>query len=258
MWALQINCRIKRCNIPTSVYFQNYSSSREQQLYEDLIIEMIRIHGLDVFYLPRTLGNVDPVYTEDSTSSYNRAFMIEMYVKNSGQGFGGSGDIMDIKGLEITDTMTLVVARRVFVDEIGDISREVRPLEGDIVYFPFNKKVFKVVFVEHESIFYQMGTLQVWELKCELFEYSGETFNTGLPFIDNIVNGYNLNLVGTGLTGEDGGSLANEDDGLPILFEDYVSDVSSTVNEDNDYYQVEGEKIIDFSEIDPFSSGTPY
>ena len=38
--------------MPTSVYFNNYNSNAEQRLFEDLIVESIRIMGFDAYYLP--------------------------------------------------------------------------------------------------------------------------------------------------------------------------------------------------------------
>jgi hypothetical protein len=39
--------------------------------------------------------------------------------------------------------------------------------------------MFEIKFVEHEDPFYQVGKLFVFKLQCELFEYSGEDFDTG-------------------------------------------------------------------------------
>ena len=39
----------------TNFYFNNLDSSQEQTLIEDLIIESIKIYGLDVYYIPRTV-----------------------------------------------------------------------------------------------------------------------------------------------------------------------------------------------------------
>jgi hypothetical protein len=38
--------------VATSVYFNNYNSQAEQRLFEDLIVESIRIMGFDAYYLP--------------------------------------------------------------------------------------------------------------------------------------------------------------------------------------------------------------
>ena len=233
----------------TSVFFNNYANYGEQTLIEDLIIESIKIHGLDSFYMPRTLNNRDPLYREDDASSYDAAYMLEMHMKGTA-GFGGPGDFLSPLGDEIRDTVTLVVAIRRFNAEVKDSTGQLRPNEGDLVYFPLNRKVFKVMFVEHEAIFYQMGTLQVYELRCELFDYSGEVFNTGYDFIDSIVDGYSTDVV-------DSGIVNDEENDLPVVLEDFTG-LDSVLTGDNDYYQVEGLKVIDFSELDPFADNEEY
>tara|TARA_B100000287_G_scaffold250248_1_gene235203 strand:+ start:990 stop:2468 length:1479 start_codon:yes stop_codon:yes gene_type:complete len=65
-------------------------------------------------------------------------------------------------------------------------SRHRRPMEGDLIYFPYNQKCFQITFVEHESPFYPGGTLPQFQLTCDLLEYSNEIFITGIPEIDSI------------------------------------------------------------------------
>lgn len=156
----------------------------EQELIEDLVIESIRIYGVDTWYIPRTISAKDDLLNEDSLSRFEEAYMCEMYVK-SVDGFEGEGDFLSKFGLQIRDSMTLTVAMRVFNQEVGAHTEEVRPNEGDLIYFPLNNKIFEVMHVEHEAIFYQMGSLQTYDLRCELFEYSGEVFATGQDFIDD-------------------------------------------------------------------------
>ena len=48
--------------------------------------------------------------------------------------------------------------------------------------------MFEIKFVEHENPFYQVGKLFVFKLQCELFEYSGEDFDTDIGNIDVIEN----------------------------------------------------------------------
>ena len=43
----------------TNLYFQNTTSHAEQELVNSLTSEVIQIHGLDVFYIPRTLVKED-------------------------------------------------------------------------------------------------------------------------------------------------------------------------------------------------------
>ena len=43
----------------------------EQQLFESLIVESIKIYGYDVYYLPRKLKEKDNIYGEDPSSYYD-------------------------------------------------------------------------------------------------------------------------------------------------------------------------------------------
>ena len=157
----------------------------EQTLIEDLIIESIRIYGLDCWYIPRTLGAKDDLLNEDDLPIFNQAYMIEMYVKNV-EGFEGDGQFLSKFGLQIRDSMTLSVAMRRFNEDVALYNEQVRPNEGDLIYFPLNRKVFEVMYVDNKPIFYQMGALQMYDLRCELFEFSNEVFNTGIEEIDAI------------------------------------------------------------------------
>jgi len=170
-------------------YFENFSNSMEQSLIEDLIIESIRIYGVEVWYIPRTLQAKDKLLNEDDLSTFEDAYLIEMYIKNV-DGFQGEGDFLSKFGLQIRDSMTLTVAIRVFDSEVGSNENKNRPNEGDLIYFPLNRKIFKVMHVEHEAIFYQLGQIQTYDLKVELFEYSQERFTTGVDEIDTLFTDY--------------------------------------------------------------------
>ena len=174
-------------------YFENFSNSMEQELIEDLVIESIRIYGIDTWYIPRPLGAKDDLLNEDDLPQYNDAYMVEMYVKNI-DAFEGEGDFLSKFGLQIRDQMTLTIAIRTFNQEVASHSEQIRPFEGDIIYLPLNRKFFKIMHVEHEAIFYQMGQLQTYDLRCELLEYSGEVFNTGQEFIDTYFEEYQLTV----------------------------------------------------------------
>lgn len=133
--------------------------------------------------MPRTLGAKDDLLNEDDLPIFNDAYLIEMYIKNV-DGFEGEGDFLSKFGLQIRDSMTLTTAIRTFDAEVNRYTGEIRPNEGDIIYFPLNNKMFEVMHVEHEAIFYQMGQLQTYDLRTELMEYSGQRFNTGIDEID--------------------------------------------------------------------------
>ena len=46
-------------------YFVNYNSKYEQNLLEDLVVETIKIHGLDMYYIPRELVDRENIFGDD-------------------------------------------------------------------------------------------------------------------------------------------------------------------------------------------------
>ena len=161
-----------------NLYFSAGARS-EQNLYEDLIIESIKIYGQDLYYLPRDLVNVDDVFREDPESRFNSNYLLEMYVDNI-DGFDGEGDLFTKFGVEIRDQVTLTVAKRRWEQTVMRYDNEIqgiRPLEGDLIFTPFSKKMFQIMHVEHEQPFYQLNNLPVFKLQCELFEYNDEDFD---------------------------------------------------------------------------------
>ena len=156
----------------TNVFFQNYDYANEQRLIDDLVIESIQMYGLDTFYLTRSLQAVDDILNEDDLSIFNTAYEMEVYVK-SVDGFQGEGDFLSRFGLQIRDQAVFTVAIRTFERNVTNINPDlVRPKEGDLIYFPLNNKFFKIMHVEHESVFYQSGALQVFDLISRRFHQS--------------------------------------------------------------------------------------
>tara|TARA_B100000524_G_scaffold331444_1_gene217993 strand:- start:1635 stop:2501 length:867 start_codon:yes stop_codon:yes gene_type:complete len=173
--------------MPLNSFFTQ-GTSGEQQLVEDLVVEQIKMFGVEVYYIPRTLVSEDTVLGEDSLNSFDSAYQIEAYLENV-QGFGGDGDLFSKFGVRIADQVNFVIARKRFQDLVDDNTTlvvEGRPNEGDLVYFPLANKLFSIQYVEHEQPFYQLNKIHVWGLKCELFEYSGEDLDTGVEEIDVI------------------------------------------------------------------------
>jgi len=182
----------------TNVYFNHFDSTPEQDLHQDLIIEAIKNYGIDVYYLPKQYINEDVLYGEDTISEFNQAHLIEMFIKTV-DGFEGEGDFISRFGLEIRDQVVFSVARRRFNNL--DITEQDRPLEGDVIFLPLNKKLYEIRFVEHESMFYQFGKLPIFDLTCELFQYDDQKIDTGVADIDKIEDtlAYAINLsLGTG------------------------------------------------------------
>lgn len=210
------------------------------------------MYGHDVYYLPRTRIGDDSIIGEESYSEFNSQYFVEMYIKNV-EGFAGQGDFLAKFNLEIRDQVTFTIARRTFSEEIGASTSFVRPREGDLIYFPLNNKIFEIKFVEHEAIFYQLGALQTFDLTCELFEYSNEIFNTGIAIVDDKQKDLTFNMSDFAIKTENGFALSDQD-GYDLVLELFSMDTQDPIS-DNTQLESEGDSILDFSEIDPFSEG---
>lgn len=244
-------------------YFQNYVASGEQRLIEDLILESIKIYGVDVHYLPRSAVATDELFGEDVLSKFEKSYVIEMYVKNV-EGYEGEGDLLSRFGLELRDQMTFTLARRRFTEEVTDVTATiVRPREGDLVWVPFIKgaaedpvgSLFEIKHVQRENIFYQLGDLQTYDLVVEKFQYSDERLDTGVAEIDQVEVNYSSSyqLQETYLATEAGATLTAEN-GVEIINDNYDKKLTDK-NDDTTFFQDEA-NFIDFSEINPFSEGT--
>jgi len=170
--------------MPRNVYFSQAVRS-EQHLYEDLIIESLKIYGQDVYYIPRTLVNRDNVLNEDPASKFDDAYLIEMYIENV-DGFEGAGDLYSKFGLEIRDEATFIVSRRQWEKMIGIFSdlTDPRPQEGDVIFLPMTNSFFEISYVEDDNPFFQLSDIPVYRMQCSLFEYNDEDFDTGVGEID--------------------------------------------------------------------------
>ena len=159
-------------------------------LVEDLVIEAMQIHGMDVYYLPQTSRDqADMLYGEDTLKEFRSAYGIEMYLENV-SGMDGEGDFISKFGLEIRDEVTLLMSRRRF-SSLG--TSLTRPREGDLVYSPLLQNFFEISFVEHENnqaMFYTLGrgrggNVYVYALKLKQFVFSEEIISTGVDEIDD-------------------------------------------------------------------------
>jgi hypothetical protein len=240
----------------TNFYFNNHGNSQEQLLIEDLCIEAIKIHGIDVYYLPKTYGDYDHLYGEDDLATFSEFHECEMYI-NTVDGFGGEGDFLGKFGLEVRDQLTLSVARFSFENNVGLPAKLVRPREGDMLYFPLTGGLFTVQFVEHEPVFYQMGALQFYEIRAEKFEYSGERLNTGLAVIDQLEDRKSADIyLNSQFLTEDNITPIHTEDGERIILEGFTELVQDTVTgSESTFFETSADNFIDFTDADPFSEG---
>lgn len=247
----------------TNVFFNNFKQFGEQKLYEDLIVEAIRIHGQDMYYIPRKAINTDPIYGASDQVYYDDAYLIELYIK-SVDGFEGDGSFMSKFSVEIRDQVTFTIAKRVFDDEIGRDNSFPRPREGDLIYFPLNKKCFEIKYVDNKPFFYPLGELFTYDLYCELYEYSNENFNTGITDIDVIQQKFSTNIYDSAILDSSGAAILDSS-GYAILPGTYDEtnidpfDDSEVIQTGTGSVGQEGsDDIIDWTEKNPFSENGIY
>ena len=255
--------------MPTNVYFDTGTTS-EQRLYEDLIIEQLKIYGQDVYYLPRKLANKDTIFGEDPASSFDDSYIIEMYVDNS-DGYMGEQEIIKKFGLELRDDIRFTLSKsrwETLVKNNSDLVAE-RPQEGDLVYFPTTKAFFEIQFVEHEQPFYQQSALPVYKLSCTRFEYSSERIDTGVAEIDKVEDALSTDTMNFQFTLENEvGSLLLENDlgGIEYFInEDFTMATQQPVDQGKAFETAAGtntsstsDDILDFSERNPFGEVDDY
>lgn len=278
----------------TNPYFtSNFNApTAEQDLIENLIIESHKIYGWDFLYLPRTLVNYDSFLGEDSKSAFTSAYPLEFYVK-SFNGYGGNQFIMQL-GYQITEELVLTCSRKRFSEEVTINHPEIkRPMEGDLIYIPIQvderQRVFEISYVNQTELFSQLGDRYTWEIRCRVFDFNGETFDTGNPLIDafetnyiateiQLASGVGSFVIGDTVTqgstfeavviNQNGDVLIVTNtkgilnDALPLTNGTVIRNIlqinsevknDSSVN-DNDYIKNKEENgLIDFSENNPFS-----
>ena len=255
--------------MPTNVYFDTGTTS-EQRLYEDLIIEQLKIYGQDVYYLPRKLANKDTIFGEDPASSFDDSYIIEMYVDNS-DGYMGEQEIIKKFGLELRDDIRFTLSKlrwEQLIKNNSDLVAE-RPQEGDLVYFPTTKAFFEIQFVEHEQPFYQQSALPVYKLSCTRFEYSSERIDTGIAEIAKVEDALSTDTMNFQFTLENEvGSLLLENDLGAINYfinEEFTMATQQPVDQGKAFETAAGtntsstgDDILDFSERNPFGEVDDY
>ena len=172
----------------TNVHF-NHAVKSEQNLVEDLVVESLRMYGHNCYYLPRKVIDEDTILGDVSESKFEDAYEVEMYLDGN-EGFEGEGELYSKFGIETRESAEFIISRRTwerFVSLDANLATGLRPNEGDLIYFPLSDSLFEIKFVEHKNQFYQLGKLYTFKMSCDLFEYSGEKFDTELDILDTSI-----------------------------------------------------------------------
>ena len=185
----------------TSQYFNNYNSKTEQRLYEDVIVESIKIMGFDAFYLPNDNDQArDLLFGEDPTKKFESAFPLEMYLSSALE-YQGDKEFFSKFGLEIRNNVSVIITKRSFSLRVPQ-NRFSRPREGDLIWIPFlygTGELYEIKFVDSTKDFFALGRANpyFYEMQLEKFKYSNEIIDTGVYTIDqvSIEDSYTINLL---------------------------------------------------------------
>jgi hypothetical protein len=172
-----------------SVHFPQFGGiNTEQELVQSLVDEQIKLFGMDVYYVPKTML-IDKTLNDVILNEFKETYMIEMMLINV-EGFGGAGAVAMSKfGLRLTDEITFAVSKRRWQSWTSlalSTHVEGRPNEGDLIYVPMTKNAYEIKFVERETPFYQLGKNYIYSLSCELLENADNQFDTGMDEIDDL------------------------------------------------------------------------
>ncbi|WJZ47971.1 neck protein [Synechococcus phage DSL-LC03] len=201
--------------------FFTHGNFAEQRLVQDIINEQLRMYGIDVYYLPRIFLKTDTIIRENVLNKFTDHYIIEAYLNNY-NGFAAGTEVLGKFGIQINDTLKLIISREKFEDFIAPIMEAnaedyynltIRPKEGDLIYFPLNDTIYEIKYVEFEVDFYQLNKLYTYELSCEPFMFEDELINTTIEAIDdNFAEvGYNtiIKLARSGSTAGAATTIAN-------------------------------------------------
>lgn len=226
-----------------------------------MVNEAISIAGMDMYYMPRKRVAFDQVYYEDGQSVFDSAYLIDVYMKTN-TGFIGQGTFMSQVGMfEVRDRFIFSIGRTEFANEVTTKRPTiVRPSEGDWLYFPLNKRLFEIQFVDNKPFFYQMGELQLYDITCELIEYTNERIETGIDDIDVFQKRNSTNLYDYALRDEANNVLLDTN-GDVIIDEQYDAD-QKIFDPARDNSNIRNEQandgIIVFTENNPLANNNSY
>ena len=148
----------------------NTNIIRNERLLRKHIDGFINQYGIDIKFLPRSFNDLDKIFGEDPTSSFETSFDLTVYPENI-DSFNLGDEMFSLGGFTSTFTWTLYIEQHRFTDE----TQITEPLEGDIIYIPILSKWFEISHVNPRSEFFTHGKLYVYKIDIKEWEYSAES-----------------------------------------------------------------------------------
>lgn len=185
--------------------FNWFAHSATQKLYRRQFRQIVGLYGVPCFYLPRTVVNRDDFYGEDSLSQWDTVKPLKLFLENF-DFFEGAHQLYDRWNMSFQDEMRFTIEILHFTEQTG----LQKPVIGDLIAFELGKnlsiynpnnrgyEMFEIKGLEPKRNFYSFGTMYLYELYCEKYEVSGETFQTGNAEIDSAMGAVDVDNLSFG------------------------------------------------------------
>lgn len=171
----------------TNQYFNHTTFVNEQNLFNDLMVEAIQMHGTDVMYIKRDIPEIDKILQEPKFSQFKDTYIIEMYAPDGGIG-SNDGFSMSKFGWMVDNNLDFVVSKTRWEQDIGMLDNDLnRPREGDLIYVGETTMMnnayintmyeIKNVKIGNDDKF-QFGTNYVYTLICQVYTPTHDDFET--------------------------------------------------------------------------------
>jgi len=161
--------------------------NQEQPLYEDLMRESIYNHGILAYFIPRNHFETDEILGK-SDSNFEKYYAIDVVIKDS-LNFDADADLFEKFGAFVEKRITVVTHKTEFLN-----ITKMEPRRGDLIRLPTWNMTLEIQAPDTMNVM-EFGLVNIYELKCHMFESKGEEFETGNAEIDNLSNLYGTNLL---------------------------------------------------------------
>ena len=143
--------------------------------------QIIERYGIQVFYLPRTTPNLDRIFGDDPTSTFDSAHELTM-LPDDPEFFNGGGQKMSgFGGFTSNYHHTLYIE----IDRFTNMTGLDNPSEDDKLYVLLHNKWYRIKSCSDKPQFYYGAQLYVYKIQIEEDKPSHEPISTGEPEVDN-------------------------------------------------------------------------
>lgn len=177
-------------------YFNQTRNAPEQDLFSDLLVEVIQIGGVDALYIKREVTKLDKILSEPTAAQYKDTYTIEMFFPNA-ETSDGNGFYMSNIGLNFNEVAEFYLSIRRWNEVVGDDM--IRPREGDLVYIgnkdhTHGSYINRLYQIKNVTLGLpergQFGKNHAFKLIAEIYTPEYDKFDTDINDIDENYNTY--------------------------------------------------------------------